>query len=326
MSKDVIVYRPLHLYYIVVFVVLVAWIVAGEELSQSGLLTAWSNPSLWFVQAAALMGTMLPPLILLSWRMKQRISVGPIEWSIREREIEYDEFRQMVREYTRGYSYLQSRFDVLLGLSAACTAYIALILPFLMVTAFQLLSGWAPHVFGFTLMAFGLIVVRVVYLWIPNDASPSFPVVRARQLDATTLFVVLLRKTVGISWAGVKLSIGESSGYYTLRTPKAVGRIEGIESSAWIEISVDKSGEHTAIVAKIAIDSGELEFAAPVLEHGVSIRGALNELVRKCVAEYVKAKGTDEILDDLMTELGMSQTTPTSASGGAKGESDGPDE
>ncbi|RDE11507.1 MAG: hypothetical protein C4K47_09745 [Candidatus Thorarchaeota archaeon] len=307
-SKEVVVYRSLLPYYALVLVVLLIWIVAGEELSQSVLLTAWSDPGGWFVLAAAVMATMLAPLILTSWRMKLQVSVSPIEWHLEEREIEYGEFEHLAGDYTRAYSHLQSRFDIPLVLMAAAVAAIALLLPLIIVEQFQQASGWAPHVFAMLLMVLGLTVLRVAYMALPNDATPSFPLIKARPLRAA---VDLLRDTVGISWAGIRLSIGESAGYFTLRSPGAVGRIEGIENSAWVEVQADKLGVPFEAVAKVKLDSEEMKLVAPQAENGTSIHNQLDELVRSCIAEYVKAKGSDEILDEVMAELGMISTAST---------------
>lgn len=316
MSKEVVVYKSLLPYYVIAFLVLLLWVVAGEEFSQSGLLTAWSDPGRWIILTAAVMGTMLAPLVLLSWRMKQRVSVGPIQWNFEESEIKYDEFEHVVAEYTKGYSHLQSRFDVPLALLTTTIAVIALLLPLMIVDYFQQASGWAPYLFGLLLMAFGLAILRVVFLVVPNDATVSFPVVRARPLSSA---VESLENTLGVSWAGVRLSIGESGGYYTLRSPHAVGRIEGIENSAWVEVEFDKSAEPSSVVAKVSLESGIMEFAAPLMDHSASLQRVLKEMVSKCVAEYVKAKGSDEILDELMTELGIGRAALSGTSGGASG-------
>ena len=302
MSKELLVYKSLLPYYVLMFMVLVVWAVAGEELSQYSLLAAWSDPSGWFMVAVAVMGTMMPPLVLLSWRMKEQVSVLDIEWDFREREVEYGEFALLAREYKSGYSHLMSQFSVRLALVVLVTTIAAALLPLIVVTRFQLASGWAPHMFGFLLVVLGLAVVRLVYLEVPNDASASFPRIDAHSLRKA---IGLLEDTAGISWAGVRLSVGEASGYYTLRNPRVVGRIEGIESTARIEIAVDRSGSPTSTVGMILIDSNEQELTAAQMEPGAPFRRRLDELVAWCLVEYVKVKGRDDILDGLMTELGI---------------------
>jgi hypothetical protein len=311
MSKEVVVYKSLLPYYVIAFVVLVMWAVAGEEFSQSALLTSWSDPGGWTIVAAAVMGTMLPPLILLSWRMKQQVSVGSIKWNLEVREIRYSEFEHLLKEYTKEYSHLQSRLDIPLVLLDVGAAVSATILPLIIVIRFEQGSGYAPHVFAFLLLVFGLGVLRTVYLAVPNDATSVFPVIKPDPLRAA---VDLLEDTVGVSWAGVRLSIGESSGYYTLESPRAIGRIEGIESSAWIEVQTDKAGTPASARAKLTFDSGDLDLIGPPFDRRASLHDPLKELVVKCIEEYVKAKGRDEILDELMEELGMVHATTTGTS------------
>jgi hypothetical protein len=255
--------------------------------------------------------------------MKQRVSVSPVDWNFEEREIEYAEFKHLAVEYARGYSHLQSKLDVRLALLAILIAVTAPLLPLVIVDQFAQASGWAPHAFGFLLVAFGLATSRVVYLAIPNDASKSFPVVKAPPLSAA---VELLENAVGVSWAGVRLSIAESGGYYAIRNPRAVGRIESIENSAWIEVGLDKSSTISSIVARINLESGNVEFVAPPADHTASLENVLKDMVNKCVAEYVKAKGSDEILDELMTELGIAHVTSTGTSGGVNGVKDEADD
>jgi hypothetical protein len=59
------------------------------------------------------------------------------------------------------------------------------------------------------------------------------------------------------------------------------------------------------MVGMILIDSNEQKMTAAQMVPAVPFRSQLDELVAKCIAEYVKVKGSDDILDGLMTELGI---------------------
>ncbi|RDE17332.1 MAG: hypothetical protein C4K49_03380 [Candidatus Thorarchaeota archaeon] len=304
-SADPIAYRSLLPYYALMFVVIVIWIIIGEELSQFGLLAATSDSMSWVRMAAAVMGTMCAPIAVLSWRMKQQVSVTSLDWKLHEREIEYSEFEVLLSDYNKAYSHLMNRIDTMSVAMTASVFVAAILLPFIIVFYIPDIIATAPYVFGFLLLPFGLMVGRTVYLAVPNDASIEFPSVSSKLIRRA---VELLEVTYGLSWAGVRLSIGETAGYFTLRDPRAVGRIEGIESSAWIGVEADESGRPIGAVARVALGSHEREFHSQLPASGELARRDLENLVRTCFTEYVSERGSDEMLDGIMEDLGIQMT------------------
>ncbi len=305
MSADPIAYRSLMPYYALMFAVLLTWIVIGEELSQYGLLAAVSDPMSWARMAAAVMGTMSAPIAVLSWKMKQQVSVTSLDWKLHERDIEYSEFEALLRGYYKAYSHLMNRVGWMSVTITASIAVAAIMLPNAVVAYIPELIAIAPYLFGFLLLPFGLMAGRTVYMAAPNDASIEFPWVSWKRIWRP---IELLEETSGLSWAGVRLTIGEAGGYFTVRNPRAIGRIEGIESSAWIEVEVDESGRPIDAVARVALSSHERELRPPRPATGELARHDLEDLVRTCFREYVSDRGSDEMLDGIMEDLGIQMT------------------
>lgn len=321
MSADPIVYRSLVPYYVLMFAVLVTWTVIGEELSQYGLLAAVSDPMGWARMAAAIMGTMFVPVAVLSWKMKQQVSVTSLDWKLHEREIEYSEFEALLKSYYKAYSHLMSRIGwipvaITLGIVIATVT-----LPYAVVAYVPQVIGIAPYLFGFLLLPFGLLAGRAVYMAAPNDASIEFPSIASRHIWRA---VELLEVASGLSWAGLRLTIGEAAGYFTVRNPRAVGRIEGIESSAWIEVVVDEKGHPIDAAARVTLSSREQEIRRPTPATGELVRGELEDIIRACLRTYVSDRGSDELLDGIMEDLGIRMTADVAPESSKTHEGDAP--
>lgn len=305
MSADPIVYRSLVPYYVLMFAVLVTWMVIGEEMSQYGLLAAIPDPMSWARMAAAVMGTMFAPVAVLSWKMKQQVSVTSLDWKLHEREIEYSEFEALLSDYYKAYSHLMNRVGWMPVAITGSIAVAAIMLPYAVVVYIPEVIAIAPYLFGLLLLPFGLMAGRTVYMAAPNDASIEFPSVSSKHVWRA---VELLEVASGLSWAGLRLTIGEAAGYFTVRNPRAIGRIEGIESSAWIEVVVDEKGHPIDAVGRVTLSSREQEIRRPTPATEELVRSDLEDIVRACLRIYVSDRGSDELLDGIMEDLGIQMT------------------
>ena len=100
---------------------------------------------------------------------------------------------------------------------------------------------------------------------------------------------------------GIKITIGEADGYYTIRSPRIVARIEEIESAVEIIGVVDESGNITQVYANFQTVS--LQSESETLTRVYTDPSDILEIVKESLKHYILASGTNELLDDLADEL-----------------------
>ena len=98
------------------------------------------------------------------------------------------------------------------------------------------------------------------------------------------------------------MTLGEASGYYTIRDVNPISRIEGIESVAKIQSSIDEYGNVSKIVSYLYLDDVDEPKVIAELTGEITHR-QLAEIVQKTLHSYIEARGEDEILDEVLEEI-----------------------
>jgi len=242
---------------------------------------------------------MLPVLGLCAWKLKDRVQLHNPQWEFKIREVNLREFEEMIKSYNKGYRYLLSSFDYLsLVLLSLCYAVI-IALPFYLMQTNSLIISMSPIILALLAMIFGFLFSYFAFKIIPNSATPEFPSHQPRRFRKTISFLAHLP---GIFWAGVKLTIGEAGGFYTIRSPTPVARIEGIEGVAKLECELDSSSNLIRInpifESEDIIPSEQIRaITSPITPTKAS------QMVRLMIIEYISHSGGEEILDDVLEDI-----------------------
>ncbi|MGY5875440.1 MAG: hypothetical protein RTU30_06825 [Candidatus Thorarchaeota archaeon] len=298
MGEAPLSFKSLTPYYIVLFVGLLVWAFTGLTVAEFSLFTLHESAIDWIVNSVLVLATLSIYSLILSWRMKHQISYNETTWNYREQEIGLSEYIEMIREYRKKYSHLTSQIDFLfLGLSLL-SLFSAIILPAILAQSLTTFI-YGPLLFGGSVIVYGLLVSNFFFKLIPNEASMNFKLPEKGQLRK---HVLMLRTIPGISWVGVTVQIGETDGFYVIRDSKPVARIEGIESAARLVITTT---EGVTPLVKVEPKS-ELEMNInPIEIDEDGIRG----LVIEVLETYISLKGSDEILEEILEELGITRTS-----------------
>jgi len=298
-----VTYSPLLPYYILLFAVLLVWSFAGVEISSYILLSLYTDQTLWFVFSHSMLLVMMPILWIIARIMKRRVSFNSdVEWEYHIQELQYDTYTTMISDYASGYSHLISRQDQKLLIAVLILMATAVIFPAVVVAISISLVFILPFTYGGIQLIYGILLTGYFYRSISNAASAHFHYEDPSRLKHA---LKLLEATPGFAMVGVRFSMGEANGYFAFRSPSAVGRIQGIEAVARVEITVgDITPPLTAFGNVASSREGEASKRMMELQPGNEL-SQLEGLVRWCIMTYIEGNGSNEILDDLVEELGI---------------------
>lgn len=286
-------------YQIALFLIVFVWAVIGFEVAQVQLVPLYEKPLSWIAWSVFVLVSIVPPVAAVAWRMKtQVIYVDPL-WNLRDRETTLTEYKEMMKEYQKEYRDFLSETDYGLIALASIIAFTAVTTPFVLMRTVLTLIALTPGIFGFFVLLFGLVCASIVFKIMPNEATPHFPTISEKSLHP---LIELMHKSPGLSWVGVKLVLGEASGYYSIRSVSPVARIEGIESAALIQGEPDEEGNFSKLSATIVLDESSSQ---KVTEHSsgeISTR-LIAELVLRLLETYIKEKGEEDFLDEVIEEV-----------------------
>ncbi len=302
MPETVVTYKPLLPLYILLFALLVAWTFLAVEVAQYSIVTAITTPSVWMYSVFIVLLSLTPFVVLIAVWIKSRVVYDAPDWDLRVREIVYDEFDSMMKDYVKGYSHIISRIDPILLLIVTLSFILACILPNLILSLSILLVAYVPYLFGALVLLYGLALAVFSHRMARNEASHDFPVHSKSPIRAA---IQTLSETPGVSWAGVRLSIGEAGGYYTIRSPTPVARIEAIESSAQIEIMIDDLGRPSIGAATVVGGDQREDKIKEIRLDPTTAADQLASLVKWSVTTYLDEHGSNEFVEELIEELGI---------------------
>ncbi|MCK4279394.1 MAG: hypothetical protein KAW94_02340 [Candidatus Thorarchaeota archaeon] len=305
MSESPLTYKSLTVFYVILVVVIFSWVVFAIGSTQYALLTLYFGPLDWILTTTGLLVSMMFPILLITWVMKHQLTFTEPDWIHRDREVDYREFEGIMREYAREYTHIIAYLDyklvflaVVLFVAAVSSGALVMVTPFTLVL-------FIPHVFGVMQVLFGVTFSVLAFRAVPTDASQQFPFITPHKFKSA---VHVLWNTPGISWVGVRISIGEAGGYYTIRSPTVVARIDGIESAARIEAEIDSSGRFIKAISVMNFEPAEGRWTVETDTTCVTPE-TLRGLVKRTLQAYVAAKGTDALLEEILEDLGVSVTS-----------------
>ncbi len=283
----------------VTFIVVLAWCFMGFEIAQYRLLNLYELPFEWIAWATFLFVSMLPVLIGITWRMKTRVSYTKPIWDFRDCEITIPEYESMMKQYRRSYQHILSIIDFPMIFIAVILFSVAILFPFVLMNTTIYLIAATPVIFGLLVLLFGIVFANITFKYIPNAATPHFPYLKP---DPLRKIVRLIEQAPGISWAGVHTSIGEARGYFTVREPQPLARIEDIESVARIECKLSDSGDLVRVVSILQLEGTDETIL--VDESLVQITPYLiAQIVQKTLLAYVEARGESELLEEVLEDV-----------------------
>ena len=284
---------------VLLVIVLQIWAIMIYDVAQYQMVTLYETPLEWIGWASLLFLTLILVTSAISWKLKNRVQSGAVRWDYQIREVGLSEFTQMVNDYNKSYRYMIASLDVrLLVLVPVC--YVGcLFLPFLLMRTSLYVILMTPVIIALLLVMFGSFYAYLVFKRIPNSATHEFPTQRPRVFQSSVTF---LSHLPGIYWSGVSVTIGESGGFYTLRDPCSVARIEGIEGAARIECVLDDSGRITSMASLLESEGSESSLIVGRVDAPLTAMNAA-QLIRKTLEVYIKSRGGEDILDEVLQEV-----------------------
>ncbi len=299
MVESPVISKSITFYQIGIFVIVQVWAIMAFDVAQYQMVTLYETPFEWLGWASLLFLTLMPILSVLAWKMKERVEFRSVEWNYKVREVNFDEFSQMIRGYNQSYRQIVATLDVRLPpLTAACFIG-ALFLPFPLMRSFPIVIALTPIILAVFLVVFCLFFSYLVFKFLPNSATPEFPTYNPNTFQKSVRF---LSHLPGIYWSGVRLTIGEAGGFYTIREPHPVARIEGIEGAARIDCAVDNRGSISNMVALFESENNQESSTITRIEAPISTLGTVH-LIRKTLEMYIKSREDEDLLEDVLQEI-----------------------
>lgn len=288
-----------YLYQIIIFIVINLWGFMGFEVAQYQLVTLYETPFSWISWISLVLISMTPVLGVSVWKLKDRVQIENPEWDFKVREVGLKEFEEMMSNYTSNYRFLLSSIDIPLLLLLAISYTLTVVLPFTLMRSVLLIIQMTPVIVAFCVIVFGLLYSFLIFKYIPNSATPEFPLYSPRKMKPAVLF---LSGIPGIFWAGIRLTIGEAGGYYTIRDPIPVCRIEGIEGVARIECALDKRNEITSISPIIEMEDFKKSDKFKDVTSPITLL-QVTHLVKSIIEAYIEQAGGEELLHDVLEDI-----------------------
>ncbi|MGQ4910679.1 MAG: hypothetical protein ACP6KW_00785 [Candidatus Thorarchaeota archaeon] len=283
---------------ILVFILIQVWALMAFETAQYQLLAAYEAPFSWFFWADVILLVLTPVATLLTWWAKRRVRVSSLDWEFRDREVVLDEFKTMSQTYSREYVGLVSVWDWKLVVVTIVAYASAVCVPFALIRTDYLGISISPLVFGVLTAVYALALIATLYRGLPGGMTDQFPVHSYRKVAQA---VRMLSQTEGVSWCGVRMTIGESQGYFTIHDPRAVAHVEGIEGVARLESRVSPSADAGVVTAVLEEGAGLQEnVGGPV---SISDHLGRTLLVRDLLQLYISKRGENEMLDDVVKDV-----------------------
>jgi hypothetical protein len=301
MPSEIVEYKSSTAHAIALFATAIIWVLIGAEQAYITLASIIVDPSEWLLLSTIIVITMIPAVALISYNWKKQVIFTEPTWEFRIREVEFSEFEKVMKDYKRAYSFLMCQTNYFMLFLLIITCSLSILFPFVFPFSIPFLI-WGPYFFAGLILVSLFLLAIFVFRATPNSATPYF---RTYPIKSLRKLVDKLWDTTGISWSGVRLTIGQSSGYYLIQEAKAVGRIEGIESVGAIECDkIDKS----RYTATSVLQFGSVDDAITLSYDSDSLTIQeldLNDLVKRTLIKYIDLKGVNELLKDIIQDLGI---------------------
>ena len=285
--------RPMFHFNLLQFVLIFSWSIFAFSIGWERLAVAHSDPLGWFIVLLIIVGGLSFPLLLISWYMKQQVEPHDLQWTLKQQEITLTEYEQLYLEYLSKYSHLISCFD-----SRDFFLYIVILLSTIFVPFFMSLGIatilMAPFVLGVFIILYGLSLSRFSFKILPSSSNIQTSLKPPRRLRK---IIHASAEVDGVAFAGVGLNISESSGFYQISDVEPIFRLEGIESASRVRFDMD----NLKLIAETTFLEQPIEIQ--YREDPSSLLQSVQHIMHLVYREYVANKGSDPILDDLLSEL-----------------------
>ena len=238
-------------------------------------------------------------LSLPIWKLKDRVRLDASHWNFLVREVKLKEYKSMIKEYNRKYRQFVSKINYYSIIIAIVFCLMILFIPFPLLRTNSVIIGLSPIIIALLVVGFSLFAGIAIFEAIPNSVTDELPVHNPHKFNKIIQF---LSSLPGISWCGIRMDLGEDRGYYTIRNPIPVARIEGIESIAWLECKTNSNDLLTSISSCLEKGEskepeviGELKVPTPALP--------VVELIRKTILSYIDRSENNEFLEEVLEEI-----------------------
>ena len=167
-----------------------------------------------------------------------------------------------------------------------------------------LIISLTPVIIAFLVVIYGFLFSYFSFKLVSNSATPEFPTHNPRKLRKAISFLVGMP---GIFWSGVRLTIGEAGGFYTMRDPVPIARIEGIEGAARLECILDSSGDIILILPIFELENLRVsDQVGELIQPITPLKTA--QLIHTMISEYIQHSGGEEILEDVLEDIATFQS------------------
>lgn len=299
MTEDPIVLRSALPYQIIIFIILQIWALMCYEISQYQMVILYDTPFSWIGWATFLLVLLIPVLGITVWKLKDQVQLSESHWNFCTREVDLDEYEQMIKDYNRKYSFVMSSFSHSFIITTILLFLGILLVPFFLMQTNSLVISLTPVILALLVMFFGFAFGLALFKAMPNSATNEFPYHRPRRYRKKVRFLLSLP---GVFWSGIRMIIGEDRGFYTIRNPLSIARIEGLEGVAWIEWNENSTGTTSTICSLLQINSSEEPLVVGELIMPTT-KFSIVELIKKTMLLYIEHKGTEELLDDILEDI-----------------------
>ncbi|MHA1637023.1 MAG: hypothetical protein ACTSUB_03310 [Candidatus Thorarchaeota archaeon] len=313
MSDEPLIFKPTWPYLLTLASTLLIWTALIIEITRVVLVTAYQQPDLWIALSCVFIATPIIPLWIIARSLKRSVGYNDVTWDFKKRDVSSSEYEVMMHDYSEGYSMVLHKIPLFTIILSIVFAFVAVFHLYIIVALDELLLAFLPYSFGFLLLLYGIFLTLSIYSVTPTDPGIHFPYTHPRVLkDAIRTF----EQVLGISWTGIQITMGEAGGYYTIRSPRIIARIEEIESAIEIIGDVDEQGRLTRISARFdSVESPDSE----ITSKDYTLPDDIFDVVKESVKSYIRTSGYNELLEELVEELGISDVV------NAKSETDSPD-
>ena len=284
---------------IAIFILILVWAFFCYDVAQYQMVIIYENPLSWIGWANLVLSSMLPVLGLCAWKLKDQVLLQNPKWEFKIREVSLQEFKEMTKNYNKNYTHLISSIDYPLIILTSICYILIMLLPFYLMSTTVLIISITPAILSLITIIFGFMFSYFIFKLVPNSVTSEFPTHQPRKYRRTISFLVSIP---GIFWVGIELKIGAAGGYYTIREPIPIARIEGIEGAARIECEIDSSGHIIRIKPSFESDTITPSIQLSDLsEHITPVNTA--KLVRLMMQEYLRHHGGEEMLEDVLEDI-----------------------
>ncbi len=286
-------------YAVLLFSIIILWAVLSIEIlfMLFGILV--SDSTSWLSVSVPLLLIYPLPLAATIWRMKWSLEITEPEWEFKDQYISFSEFRTISKDYRSNYTLFTSRFALERVVLVAMVLVFSMSLPFILDSLLFPILVFLPQLFGLLTILLGILYTSLFFAIIPGPLNHEFPLYPHKPIRRG---LRLLSDIPALSWIGVCVRIGYWSGYYTIREPLLAAKIEGLESVATLLCSVTQDG---AISYAWVHNEMEHEGFPKIPKKARPTSDDIIDMVREVVKWYSLVSPENEVLDDVMFDLGI---------------------